>query len=395
MRKFPHSAIVFLITLSIFSCQKPSGITGKLIGNNSNKTKAYLIKPQSLRALAASYYGAIIDSAVVSSNGSFQFSNLPITKDAILLEIALQKPGIASNYLNTENPLTSNYMPFVWQSDGPIQITAQINEFQKSFNILNPSKVNEEILWLRDINTKSFQTYLNGRQWDVEEGAQLLDKEYAIGQYREKLIEFANSTEYFLPAMIALRWAAPDNDFERIPEFLVNQCNKWNKKHEKHPWVEQVCKQAKPSKLPLLVGDKFPNFKLPMLTKDTITIKELLGKELTIIDLWASWCGPCRIENREVLSPIWEKYHSKGLQIIAYGLESDESAWKEASEHDGANLWPQASDLQGDDAAFLKKIRIQTIPANFILNSKGKILAKNLHQQNLINWVENYMKAID
>ena len=129
-----------------------------------------------------------------------------------------------------------------------------------------------------------------------------------------------------------------------------------------------------------------------MLTKDTLFLKDQLGKKLTIIDLWASWCAPCRKENREVLVPIWDEYHTQGLQIIAYGLESDASSWREAAERDGANRWLQASDLQGDDALFLKKIRIQTIPANFVLNDKGVVIAKNVHGRDLMNLVKIYMK---
>ena len=58
------------------------------------------------------------------------------------------------------------------------------------------------------------------------------------------------------------------------------------------------------------------------------------------------------------------------------GLESDASAWRTAVERDGADRWFQASDLQGDDAPFLKKIRLQTIPANFILDDKGWLSLK-------------------
>ena len=129
-----------------------------------------------------------------------------------------------------------------------------------------------------------------------------------------------------------------------------------------------------------------------MLTKDTLSLKDMLGNKLTIIDLWASWCAPCRTENREVLVPVWNEYHANGLQIIAYGLESDESTWRAAAEQDGANRWFQASDLKGDDSPFLKKIRIQTIPSNFILDDKGVVLTKNVHGKALMDLVKSYMK---
>jgi thiol-disulfide isomerase/thioredoxin len=140
------------------------------------------------------------------------------------------------------------------------------------------------------------------------------------------------------------------------------------------------------------VGDVFPDIKLPSISKDTLSIKDNLGNKLTIIDLWASWCAPCRKENRNILAPLWDEFNNQGLQIIAYGLESSATAWEDAVTRDGANRWLQTSDLQGDDAPFLKKIRVQTIPANFILDEKGVVIAKNIHREALMDFVKSYMK---
>ena len=66
------------------------------------------------------------------------------------------------------------------------------------------------------------------------------------------------------------------------------------KNEPNHPWVKEICKQSDPYNLPVLVSDVFPDIKLPTLSKDTLSIKDNLGNKLTIIDLWASWCAPCR-----------------------------------------------------------------------------------------------------
>ena len=383
---------LILMSLTLIACYSPADISGSLEGTENKDLKIYLIEPKTLREVGASYFSKVIDSAVINSDGRFEFHNLPKTKEAVLLELAMQPTRKAPNYLQTDDPLRSNYMPIVWQSGEPLYITAKCDAFQKSFSIDDPSEINKALLNLRDTNQKAYQTYLAGKYWQIEDGRQLLEKEHAILQYQTKLIEFANNTQYLMPALVALRWVSPENDYERVPEFLVNQCNKWEEKQPDHPWVKQLCKESDPSNLPVLVGDMFPNIKLRMITKDTLSIKDQLGKKLTIIDLWASWCAPCRKENREVLVPLYNKYHEQGLQIIAYALESDESTWKAAAEHDGANRWVQASDLQGDDAPFLKKIRVRTIPANFILDAKGMVIAKNVHAEALMDLVKSYMK---
>ena len=394
MRTIPikNTISLILMTLILIACHSRADISGRLEGIEKKDLKIYLIEPETLREVAASYFGKVIDSAVVNSDGNFEFNNLPKTKEPVLLELAIQLSGKAPNFLQTDNPSRSNYMPILLQSGEPLQITAKWDEFQKSFSIENPSEINKALLDLRDINEKAYQTYLAGKHWQLEDGRQLLEKEHAILQYQTKLIQFANSIEYLMPALVALRWVSPENDYERVPEFLVSQCNTWEKKQPDHPWVKQLCKESDPSNLPVLVGDIFPDLKLPMLTKDTLSIKDQLGNKLTIIDLWASWCAPCRKENREVLVPLWNEYHNQGLQVVAYGLESDESTWRAAVERDGANRWFHASDLQGDDAPFLKKIRVRTIPANFILDDKGVVIAKNVHGRALMDLIKTYMK---
>lgn len=381
-----------LMSLTLIACHSPADISGKLEGIEQEDIKVYVIKPETLREVAASYFGKVIDSAVVNADGSFEFHNLPTTKSPVLLELAIQISGKAPNYLQTDDAMSANYMPLVWQYGEPLKITARWDAFQKSFSIEDASATNKALQNLRDIKVNAYQTYLTEKSLYLDDNNDLLEKEHAILQYQTELIKFADSTQHLMPALVALKWVSPENYYERVPEFLVSQCTKWKEKQPEHPWVKQLCKESNPSNLPVLVGDVFPNLELPMLTKDTLFLKEQLGNKLTIIDLWASWCAPCRKENRDVLVPIWDEYYNQGLQIIAYGLESDKNAWKLAVERDGANRWLHASDLQGDDASFLKKIRVRTIPANFILDDKGVVIAKNIHGKALMDLVENYMK---
>ncbi|MEP2280059.1 TlpA disulfide reductase family protein [Maribacter sp.] len=377
-----------VLALNFTACNSPATISGTIEDLEKENTKIYLIQPDDLQHVAASYLGKVIDSAIVNADGSFEFHNPPTTKEPVLLELAVQPNNKAGNYLNTDNPNKANYMPIIWQLDESIHITANYNEFQQSFDIDQPSEVNKALLALRNIKATVYQTYIANRHWNVEEGDELMEKEHAILLYQTSLMEFAERTPHLLPALVALRWTSPENDYERIPEFLVNQCNTWQNIHPDHPWVQQLCKQSEPASLPVLIGDEFPNIEFPLVTGDTVKLKDVLGKKLTVIDLWASWCAPCRIENRKTLVPLWDKYHDNGLQIVAYALESNETAWKTATDRDGADRWLQSSDLQGDDAPFLKQIRVRTIPANFVLDSAGVVIAKNIHGEELIGLVE-------
>lgn len=378
-----------LLVQNFTACTTSPSISGKLEGIEKENENVYLIQPETFQEVAASYLGKVIDSAIVDTDGSFAFHNLPDTKEPTLYELSMQPTGKAGNYFNNDLNTSANYMPIVWQNGDELQITARFTEFQKSFTIANPSEMNSALLNLRDIKQEAYQTHLANKQFNVEEGDELMAKEHAILQYQTAIMEFANSTPHLLPAMVALRWVSPENDYERVPEFLVDQCTKWKKTQPDHPWVKQLCKESEPKNLPVLIGDEFPNIQLPMMTKDTVLLNDVLGKKLTIVDLWASWCAPCRIENRKVLVPLYNEYQDQGLQILAYALESDERSWKAAAKRDGADSWLQSSDLQGDDTPILKKIRVRTIPANFILDSNGIVIAKNLHGEELMDLVRS------
>src|SRR5690606_6099691 len=96
-------------------------------------------------------------------------------------------------------------------------------------------------------------------------------------------------------------------------------------------------------------------------------------------------------ENKETLVPLWDTFHDKGLQIIGYALDSSHKGWENAIIKDGANRWIHASHLEGDVSPFLDKLKITTIPANYVIDKNGVILAKNLHGDELYQWVAEYL----
>jgi len=123
------------------------------------------------------------------------------------------------------------------------------------------------------------------------------------------------------------------------------------------------------------IGDKVADFTAPSLSGKPLRLKENLGK-ITILDFWASWCRPCRAENPNVVR-VYNKYKSKGLEIIGISFDQKEEKWRKAVENDGLT-WKHVSNLKGWKEPLGKPFGVRSIPTTYLLDENGVIIAKNL-----------------
>lgn len=130
------------------------------------------------------------------------------------------------------------------------------------------------------------------------------------------------------------------------------------------------------------VGNKAPNFSAPTPEGERLALNDVLGK-VTLIDFWASWCKPCRMENPNIVK-VYEKYHDKGFNIIGVSLDRDgeKDRWLQAIADDRLT-WAQVSNLQFWQDPVARQYGIRAIPAAFLLDENGVIVAKNLRGADL------------
>lgn len=387
--------VSILLVFFLMSCSQEAWLTGTLnIPDGTDwKPMVYLVQPERFNEIAQSFTAKVLDSAKVNGEGQFQFVNSPKFQEQVLLKVVVQRKNEKfPNRLINQNPETDNYFPLVYEPNAKIKIDADIANFQSSFSLEQPSQANKAMLQLRDERMAAFKKYLKGKANEQNVDDNLLEREKNLHLYQEELIHFSDSTVELLPALMALRWASPEGDYERIAELVYAQAQKWNAIFPEHDWVRELVSMADKEELPILTGDTITDLQFPMKNGEDVSLQEVInGKKLILLDVWASWCAPCRIENREVLVPLWEKYHADGFQIVAYGLESSEKAWSNAIKKDGAYRWLHASHLQGDKNPFMDALRLNTIPANFLLDNEGRVLTKNLHRTDLVDFVDDYM----
>ncbi|MFS4456990.1 redoxin domain-containing protein [Maribacter sp. 2304DJ31-5] len=134
-------------------------------------------------------------------------------------------------------------------------------------------------------------------------------------------------------------------------------------------------KKAEEAAKKTAIGAKAPNFSGPDPEGTVIALNDVLGK-VTLIDFWAAWCKPCRAENPNIVN-VYNKYHDKGLNIIGVSLDRTADAWKKAIADDGL-AWNQVSNIAYFNDEIAQMYNIDAIPAAFLLDENGVIVAKNL-----------------
>ncbi|WP_156810324.1 TlpA disulfide reductase family protein [Nitritalea halalkaliphila] len=238
-------------------------------------------------------------------------------------------------------------------TDQLLQIEQLVDAFQEEIN---------------GLNTRYYDA-MSARDQDIirEIQAQAIEMEAAHADQVKELISSFNGSFVSLAALGMLNMR---NEFTFMDE-LVAQLEE---NYAGHPMINRLKNQLDDMRV-LAVGQPAPEISLPNPDGDIVNLSDLRGKYV-LIDFWAGWCRPCREENPNIVR-LYQQYNEKGFEVFGVSLDRTREQWIKAIEDDGLT-WTQVSDLAYFNSEAASTYQITAIPATYLVDPDGKIIAKDL-----------------
>lgn len=272
----------------------------------------------------------------------------------------------------------------LWIENGKIEVIGDFENFSNSNikgtpinNVYVKYRDQQAVLTKkRDSLTQLLIKSMSSKSENAEEefkriNLKIKDIDHNIADIRIKSIALEEPSIYTIKELYFLR-----NDFKK--DSLKILFKKFPEKYQTSKYG-QVINTYILNKT-LQIGDKYLDISGINNEGENVNLSELNGKYV-LLDFWASWCGPCRQENPNLVI-LYKKYKKEGFEIFSFSTDDNIKSWEKASEKDSIS-WTSVIDKNGSYSKMSALYNVRAIPASFLINPEGIIIAKNLRGKEL------------
>jgi peroxiredoxin len=349
-----HLLFLFAVLFGLTACNQTKTFTVHVGLTNGNEKTVYLQK-------FVDNVPVIIDSAVIMND--LATLTAPIDDPQLLYALKVQGKRGSMPFFADNKDVT-----FVGDMNNPQSVEIIASESQAELDAYN-DQLNAIDLQIRDLYAVMQQAFSDNDSIKMDSlnkvGTALMEQQDSFRDDYIKAHPNSFVTHYILDGV------KQDYPIDQLKEMVQGFTTESIYRDHLNDYI------AKQERLD--VGQPFIDFTLKTNKGEEVVLSQMIPQnKFTLVDFWASWCGPCRKEN-PVVRAAYEQFHGAGFNVIGVSVDQDEAAWLQAVEEDQLP-WTQVRDAENKAS---ESYMIYYIPSNFLFDQNGTMVAKGLRGEDL------------